>query len=292
MHPAVLSYWLAAPEEAWQCEAFAKQTNEIIAGVKAGDWWGTITSEPGSGGDVMKTRAVAKPAGEPHQFLLTGDKHFGSGSGVLRFMVTTARVAGEDSPDWFYLDMQDVPWDGSQGATLLAEWDGQGMTATQSHSLRFENFPATRIAWEGHLADIATTSGPLIGCMFTAVIVGVIEAAMTFAREQFSPENAAAFEAVEWQRAQMEAWLIAQAYEGMLRSVETTGDPRREVLQGKTAIAELSESVMTRLPRILGGGTFHRRSPIGHWTQDVKALGFLRPPWPLAFQTLASLENA
>ena len=292
MHPAVLSYWLTAPEETRQCDPFVGQTKQIIAGVKAGDWWGTITSEPGSGGDVMKTRMRATPTGEPHRFLLTGDKHFGSGSGVLRYMVTTARVAEEDSPDWFYLDMQDVPWDGSQGATLLAEWDGQGMTATQSHSMRFENFPATRIAWPGRLADIAKTSGPLIGCMFTAVIVGIVEVALRFAREKFSSEAAGAYESIEWQRAQMEAWLIAQAYEGMLRAVETAHDPRREVLQGKTAIAELAETVMTRLPRILGGGTFHRRSPIGHWAQDVKALGFLRPPWPLAYETLSALEEA
>ena len=142
------------------------------------------------------------------------------------------------------------------------------------------------------MADIGVPSGPLIGCMFTAVIVGIIEAAIAFAGEKLSLESAGAYEQVEWQRAQMEAWLVAQAYEGMLRAVETEADPRRQVLQGKTAIAELSETIMTRLPRILGGGTFHRRSPIGHWAQDVKALGFLRPPWPLAFETLKTLDDA
>ena len=291
MHPAVLSYWLTAPEAAWQCELFTAQIRDIIDGVRAGDWWGTITSEPGSGGDVMKTRATAKPTGDAHQYLLSGDKHFGSGSGMLRFMVTTAVAEGDDAPDWFYLDTQDVPWDGSQGATLIAEWDGHGMIATQSHSLRFENFPATRIAWAEHLADIAVTSGPLIGCMFTAVIVGIVDVAMAFAREKYPQETAGAYEQVQWQQAQMEAWLIEQAYQGMLCAVETEDDPRRNVLQGKTAIAELSEKLMTRLPRILGGGTYHRRSPVGHWAQDVKALGFLRPPWPLAFEQLCQLES-
>ena len=33
---------------------------------------------------------------------------------------------------------------------------------------------------------------------------------------------------------------------------------------------------------MIGGGTFARRSPFGHWFEDVRALGFLRPPWALA----------
>jgi hypothetical protein len=67
---------------------------------------------------------------------------------------------------------------------------------------------------------------------------------------------------------------------------DRSSDARREVLQGKTAIAELAEQILTRLSRVIGGGTFHRASPIGHWAQDVKALGFLRPPWGLAWETL------
>jgi hypothetical protein len=109
---------------------------------------------------------------------------------------------------------------------------------------------------------------------------------MEFSCEKIKPAELRAYEQVEWERAQLEAWLIEQAFAGMLRAVETTSDARREVLQGKTAIAELAEQILTRLARILGGGTFHRASPIGHWAQDVKALGFLRPPWGLAWETL------
>ncbi len=38
--------------------------------------------------------------------------------------------------------------------------------------------------------------------------------------------------------------------------------------------------------RIHGGSTFSRRSPFAHWFEDVRALGFLRPPWALAYDTL------
>jgi hypothetical protein len=93
-----------------------------------------------------------------------------------------------------------------------------------------------------------------------------------------------AYEQVEWSRAEIDAWLIEQAYEGMLRSVEQNGG--RDTLKGKTAIAELAESVLQRLCRLLGGGTYSRHTPFGFWFEDVRALGFLRPPWALAYDNL------
>jgi hypothetical protein len=57
-------------------------------------------------------------------------------------------------------------------------------------------------------------------------------------------------------------------------------------VQGKTAIAELAETALGRICKVIGGGTFHRRSPLGHWYEDVRALGFLRPPWGLAYDRL------
>ena len=62
MHPAVLGGWLEVPEapppytDAWE-----KQRRTIFETALEGCWWGTIISEPGSGGDPSKSRAVAKP---------------------------------------------------------------------------------------------------------------------------------------------------------------------------------------------------------------------------------------
>jgi hypothetical protein len=84
----------------------------------------------------------------------------------------------------------------------------------------------------------------------------------------------------------MEAWFAVQAYEGMLGAVERETSPFRSVLLGKTAVSELSESVLRRVCGVIGGGTFARHSPYGFWFEDVRALGFLRPPWSLAFDAL------
>ena len=72
----------------------------------------------------------------------------------------------------------------------------------------------------------------------------------------------------------------------MLRAVESKAVPNRDVLMGKESVAELAESCLLRICRVLGGGTFSRRSPFGHWFEDVRALGFLRPPWALAYDAL------
>jgi alkylation response protein AidB-like acyl-CoA dehydrogenase len=203
-------------------------------------------------------------------------------------MLTTALPEGETAPDIFMLDMRNVPWDGTAGVTLTAAWDGHGMAATQSHALRFVDFPATRIAWSGHVPQLMEGAGGHNQSLFTAVIVGIVETALEAARQEMAQrrEMLRAYERVAWTQAAQEGWLIQQAYEGMLRAVEENRDGRRNAVQGKMAIAELAEAATGRLCRVLGGGTFSRSSPFGHWHEDVRALGFLRPPWGLAYDNL------
>jgi alkylation response protein AidB-like acyl-CoA dehydrogenase len=221
--------------------------------------------------------------------VLSGAKHFGSGSGITSFMITTARAEGESEADWFYLDVRDVPWDGSRGVQLIGEWDGHGMGATQSHAFAFERFAATRIAWPGNLLVVSGVAGAFVSTLFSAVIVGVVETAITQARDALRKRSGElrAYERIEWVRAENEAWLIAQAFEGMRRAVEARGSAAvLDALRGKECIAELAESLTARLCKVLGGGTFHRASPFGSHFEDVRALGFLRPPWGLAFDQL------
>ena len=287
MHPAVLSYWLVAADVASPDPIWKAQCETVFQSAQDGHWWGTLTSEPGSGGDVLQTRTRAQGGPPPTAYRLSGSKHFGSGSGMMSYMVTTALPDGETEPDWFFLDMRDASWDGTEGLQLLAEWDGQGMTATQSHAFEMDACPAVRIAWPGNLPHIISRTGGFIGCLFTSVVVGILDAALRAADAQLRRAAMTPYQTVEWTRIQSEAWLVEQAFEGILRAVESQTDSRSEVLLGKTAIAELAESMMTRVCRVCGGSTFSRRSPFGFWFEDVRALGFLRPPWSLAFETLA-----
>jgi alkylation response protein AidB-like acyl-CoA dehydrogenase len=289
MHPSVLNFWMSTPEvpTAFQ-QAWEAQCRVIFSGVCGGAWWGTIASEPGASGDLSRSKATARRESVDGDYRFSGQKNFGSGSGITAYMLTVAVPEGETTPDIFFLDMRGVPWNGSAGVTLTASWDGQGMAATQNHAMSFNDFPATRIAWPGQLSRLQHATAGLTQCCFTAVIAGVAEIAMETAREQVARqrEEMRAYERLEWTRAELELWLIQQAYEGMLRAVEEGQDSRTRAVQAKTAIAELAESVLQRICRVIGGGTFSRSSPFGHWFEDVRALGFLRPPLGLAYDQL------
>jgi alkylation response protein AidB-like acyl-CoA dehydrogenase len=294
MHPAVIGFWLARPDP--ERATWSEQFDAIVATAAAGALWGTITSEPGSGGDILRTRTLAVPGGEANgdvpgaAYRLSGDKHFGSGSGVTSFMITTAVAEGEDVPAFFVIDVRDRPWDGSAGVQLIAEWDGMGMAATQSHAMRLEGCPAIRHAWDGPVEELTAAAGPLVASLFTAVVVGVLDEAIHTAKQQLAPkaDGLRAYERVEWSRAELEHWLAVQAHEGALRAVES-GDHASALhatLRAKEAVAELAETSLGRLGRVIGGGTYSRRSPFAAWFEDVRALGFLRPPWGLAYDAL------
>ena len=219
---------------------------------------------------------------------MTGDKHFGSGSGVTSFMVTSAVPEDEEAPTLFVLDVRERPVDGSAGLRLTAEWDGIGMAATQSHAMRLEACPATRFAWDGPVQEAAAAAGPFIASAFTAVVLGILDEAIATAARQLEPKASTlrAYEQVEWSRAELDHWLAVQAFEGALRAVESGDRALYAALRAKEAVAELAESALGRLTRVLGGGTFSRRSPFASWFEDVRALGFLRPPWGLAYDGL------
>ena len=292
MHPAVIGGWLEVEEApAPYTGAWERQRRRVFETAREGCWWGTIISEPGSGGDPSKSRATAKPHPSNGKYLITGQKHFGSGSGMTSFMITQAVPQGESAPDVFYMDMRGVPWDGTAGITLTRAWDGHGMTATQSHAMDFLDMPAMRAAWPDNRQRqrARELAGRPAGHLFTSVIVGVVESAVETARRQVQAKKGSMrpFEQVEWSRVEMEAWLIEQAYEGVLRDVESgNGAASRSGLLCKEAVAELAESALLRMSKVVGGGAYSRSSPYGFWLQDVRALGFLRPPWGFAFDRI------
>ena len=156
--------------------------------------------------------------------------------------------------------MRNRAWDGSAGVRVTAPWDGHGMQATQSHALAFDGIAATRVAWPGNWKALADAAGPFIGTIFTAVILGIIDEAVDCARQNLisKKDSLRAYEQVEWVRAEMEAWLAVQAYEGMLRAVESEFSPLRSVLRGKLAV---SETRGVRSPQNLQGDGWRNLCP-------------------------------
>jgi hypothetical protein len=86
-----------------------------------------------------------------------------------------------------------------------------------------------------------------------------------------------AYDRVEWARAELEGRLIQQAYVRMVRAIEDYRDWPGSMVHGKLAIAELADSALRRICRVIGAGLFSRFSPFGYWYEDVRALGLLHP---------------
>lgn len=286
MHPAVMVFFLSVESVDDVPDAWVAQRQQLISRAKE-NWWGTVTSEPGSGGDILRTRTQAKPM--ESGFRLTGDKHFGSGAGMSRFMITTAKCEGAELPELFFLSLKDEPWDGSKGVKLTVEWDGMGMSATQSHAFRFDDFPAQKTVSQEVLLRCAPHTSQMSNLLFTGVILGVADNARRFAEAKLDGklETQRPFERVEWARCQNELWLAEQAYEGALRAIEA-GDPDavKTSVRCKITCAELIESALSRMGKVVGGASYSKAMPLAQWTEDVKALGFLRPPLPLAYDQL------
>jgi alkylation response protein AidB-like acyl-CoA dehydrogenase len=292
MHPAVLfsTGWLARPQAAATYDAaWQEQRRWVFQTVLDGAWWGTIVSEPGTGGDPTKTKAIASHD-RTDGWRITGHKHFGSGAGILSYMITSALPTGEEDVETFFLDVRNAVWDGSGGMKLTAGWDGCGMIATQSHAFAFEDYPAARLAWPAPSRKLAGGTGPagqegFVRTCWAAITLGIVETALAMARDQLKHRRTAmrAFEQVEWSRAQTDAWLVEQAYAGMLHAIEHQECAGQQTLTGKIAVAELAESALGRICRVMGGGAYTHDSPFGYWFEDVRALGFLRPPWAFAY---------
>ena len=101
----------------------------------------------GSRRDVTHARRVA--AWSHGAYRLSVRSISAAGRGVASFMITNAVPAGESESDCSLLDLR-VSLDGLTGMRLVAEWDGQGMIATQSHAFAFADFPAMGFAWPRH----------------------------------------------------------------------------------------------------------------------------------------------
>ena len=77
MHHLVLASWRLPTVPEPYTAGWVKQRNEVFDSVHSGCWWGTIVSEPGSGGDTARTSSVCEPDGVgDFGYRISGQKAF------------------------------------------------------------------------------------------------------------------------------------------------------------------------------------------------------------------------
>ena len=273
---------------------------------------------PGAAGDFLATRATAIPVDSDadagagsgadaafdtgtradvlpgDRFALHGEKHFGSGSQLVSFMVTTARIEGVELPAVFAMDLRDQPWDGTSGLRITREWDGMGMKATQSHAVLLDGVEGTPMVWPDALIECGPAVSSLALSLFSAVVSAICDAAMAEAERRLGGRPLRPYEDVALTQAQVDHWMLTQAMHGL--SVTIGRDPTPVALvaatKAKLGMAALAEKLLSELARAVGGGAFSASSPFAAWYEDVRALGYLRPPWALSFDQLSEARAA
>ena len=189
-----------------------------------------------------------------------------------------------------------VPWDGSQGMKLTAPWDGHGMTATQSHGMAFEDFPADAIRLAGPLAPDLRDRRPVhrlavhgrrdghrrccdghraSAALASGGLAGAVRAGGVGPRRAGSVVDGA----------------------GLRGHAARGGVGRRAAAKGGAGQDRLGRAGRELSAADHAGSwaaaATARHSPFGFWFEDVRALGYLRPPWNLAFDALlASAFNS
>lgn len=292
MHPTVAIWWALPTDPPSEiASTWSAEIDEVFAAVMSGTWLGTITSEPGTGGDFMKTTTSATHV-EGEMYALSGIKHFGSGSGVLDRLITTAVRDGhsvEPFPDIFVIEAADWPSGAVDGMSLIAPWDGVGMKATQSHGASLEGVVARRYSWSGgwaaHIDSIIAASA----AVWISIIAAVVDTAMAEAGSRLRGRgDLGTFEAAGWAEAEIDRFLLGAARDSVVNLCEADDPPAaaQAARRAKLGTANLAESCLTTISRVIGGGSLSASSPFASWFEDVRALGFLRPPWGLATDAL------
>ncbi len=212
---------------------------------------------------------------------------------MVSYMVTTAKQVDAEAPMGLYLDLRDQPWDGTAGMTITREWDGMGMKATQSHATMLDGVEGTAWAWQDAIIDGSIAAGTLGLAMYGAVIQAVVDAAMVETERRLTGKQLRPYEDVAWTQAQVDHWMLTQAGRGLAETMAT--EPAAvavgAAIKAKIGMAAAAESILGNVCRAVGGGAFSASSPFATWNEDVRALGYLRPPWALAFDQLIAARQ-
>jgi alkylation response protein AidB-like acyl-CoA dehydrogenase len=148
----------------------------------AGRILAVANSEPGSGGDLSRTRTIAT-LGDDGVFRLTGKKSFATIGPDADYFLCAARTQDTDVIDGFFV-ARDAP-----GVMLDDRWDPLGMRATASVGLTLDSAPSSALlGFPGCLQGVNARHWSTV--LFAAVFVGVGEGALAAAVDAVGPAGA------------------------------------------------------------------------------------------------------
>jgi len=265
--------------------AWSAQTEQVALEYRQGLIYAACNSEKGAGGALEATQTVAT-RGEDGRLRLTGEKILASSGRYASTFFSTAKVSQEDLPgagvvEFFFVQL------GSPGVEILQDWDGFGMRATESHTVRYAQAPVRDVMG---FPDFLKTAQPLQYwfCLFAAIPLGCARAMLTSlgSPAPHSPALRVRLSDATMRYEAMRAYLLETA-----AGFHPAAGPRyaARVLRAKTYVTQEAAKLCAELFALGGGRSYRRTSRVARTLADSFAGAALRPPLTLALDSL--VEN-
>ncbi len=270
------------PAPAAHRQAWAYQIERVAADYRARKLYAACNSEKGAGGSLAATTTVAQPDSRG-RFRLTGEKILASSGRFADVFFSTAKVSQDHLPgagvvEFFFLETA------ATGVEIMDDWDGFGMRATESQTVRYASAVAREVMGFPNFIEVVQ---PLQYwyCLFSAIALGC---AGSILKTMATPAPASPALRLRYTDALMryEA-LRAYLFETAAAWRPSAGPAyAARVLRTKTFVTQESTKLCAEL-FALGGGRHYRRSgPVARTLADSFAGTALRPPLALALDML------
>jgi len=263
---------------------WSSQIERVAERYRAGEIFAACNSERGAGGALSAIKTVAR-RGPGGTFRLSGDKILASAGRYASHFFSTAKVSREEIPGAGEVEFFLVETTAS-GVEILDDWDGFGMRSTESQSVRYREAPAWDLMGFPDFVNLVQPT-PFWSCLFAAVGLGCARGVL----EEMSAPPVPASPAV---RARLvEATMRYEALRAYLLATAAEWRPAAgaayasRVLRTKTYVTQESTRLCADLMALSGGRHYRRGSRVARLLADSFAGTALRPPPPLAIETLA-----
>jgi len=259
----------------------AAQSERVAADYRSGHIYAACNSEKGAGGSLAATQTIARRHGDG--FRLTGEKILASFGKHASHFFSTAKVSPEDLPGAGMVEAFFVRTT-APGIEILDDWDGFGMRPTESQTVRYRDAPVESLVGFPNFLEVAQPV-PYVFCLFAAISLGCargmlralgIPAPTSSALRQRLSDALMRYEA-------MRAYLL-EAADGWRPAAGPAYAAR--VMRVKTYVTQESTRLCAELFALSGGRHYRRTSPVARLLAASFAGTALRPPLPLALDTL------
>ena len=267
--------------------AWAEQIDRVAADYRAGVLYAACNSEKGAGGSLEATKTVAQRRNG--SFELTGEKILASFGRYAGMFFSTAKVQQSDLPGAGIVEFFLVR-PGAPGVNILNDWDGFGMRSTESHTVRYTAAPAEGIVG---FPNFIETVQPLQYwfALFSAIPLGC---AAAIRRDLSTPAPESPAIRLRLQEARMREEALRAYLHETARGWRSGAGPAyaARALRTKTYVTQESTRLCAELFALSGGRHYKRDGRLARTLAASFAGTALRPPLPLALDTLIQQFSA